>query len=102
LARAREALDRVKSALADPDAVAAAGNGDAILQDLRLLLATLPNRADSVEAVYYMVETNLILERPAVACRLLAGVRAPSRGTEFEAGIDRYLSDTELACANRR
>ena len=66
------------------------------------LLATLPTRADSVEAVYYMIETNLILDRPAAACRLLTSVRAPSRGTSFEAGIDRFLADSELGCANRR
>jgi hypothetical protein len=102
VARARTALDRVKAAIADPDAVAATGNGDAILGDLRRILATLPNRADSVEAVYYMIETNLILDRPAAACRLLTSVRASSRGTEFEAGIDRYLADSELGCATRR
>ena len=100
--RARSALDRAKSALADPDAVSAAGNGNAILGDLGRLLATLPTRADSVEAVYYMIETNLILDRPAAACRLLTSVRAPSRGTSFEAGIDRFLADSELGCANRR
>jgi hypothetical protein len=62
----------------------------------------LPSRADSVEAMYYLIETNLILDRPAVACRLLATVRAPSRGTSFEAGVDRFLADPDLACANRR
>jgi len=82
--------------------VSATGNGDAILRDLRRLLPTLATRGDSVEAVYYMVETNLILDRPAAACRLLTSVKAPSRGTAFEAGIDRFLSDSELGCANRR
>jgi serine/threonine-protein kinase len=100
--RARAALDGVKASLADPDAVAAAGTGDALLRDIRRLMPRLPSRADSVEAMYYLIETNLILDRPAVACRLLATVRAPSRGTSFEAGVDRFLADPDLACANRR
>ena len=100
--RARADLDRVKSALADPDAVGAAGNGDAILQDIRRLLPRLVARQDSVEATYYAIETNLILDRPADACRLLLQVRSGSRGTEFEGRVERFLADTALGCANRR
>jgi serine/threonine-protein kinase len=101
-ARARAALDRVKAALRDPDAVAAAGNGEVVLRDIRRLMTRLTTRADSVEAMYYLIETNLILDRPAAACRLLATVRAPARGTPFEASVDRYLADPELGCASRR
>jgi hypothetical protein len=100
--RARADLDRVKGATADPDAVAAAGNGDAILQDIRRLLPRLATRPDSVEATYYAIETNLIMDRPAEACRLLLQIRPISRGTEFEGRIERFLADTALACADRR
>jgi hypothetical protein len=65
-------------------------------------MTRLPTRADSVEAMYYLIETNLILDRPVAACRLLATVRTPSRGTAFEGSVDRYLADPELGCANRR
>jgi eukaryotic-like serine/threonine-protein kinase len=99
--RARAALDRIKSALEDPDAVAAAGNGNAVLRDITRLLPTLTTRTDSVEATYYAVEANLILERPAEACRLLMRVRDKARGTSFEGRIDRFLGDADLGCANR-
>jgi hypothetical protein len=92
----------VKGALADPDAVSAAGNGEAILQDIRRLLPRLVSRTDSVEATYYAVETNLMLDRPAEACRLLTRMRPASRGTLFEARIERFLADSALECANRR
>jgi serine/threonine-protein kinase len=101
-AATRASLDRVKSALADPDAVAAAGNGPAILRDIRRLLPRLISRADSVEATYYEVETNLMLDRPAEACRLLTRVRPAARGTVFEARIERFLGDADLDCASRR
>jgi len=101
-AATRASLDRVKSALADPDAVAAAGNGPAILRDIRRLLPTLISRVDSVEATYYEVETNLMLDRPAEACRLLTRVRPAARGTVFEARIERFLGDADLDCASRR
>jgi eukaryotic-like serine/threonine-protein kinase len=101
-AATRASLDRVKSALADPDAVSAAGNGPAILRDIRRLLPKLISRADSVEATYYEVETNLMLDRPAEACRLLTRVRPAARGTEFEARIERFLGDADLDCASRR
>jgi serine/threonine-protein kinase len=101
-ARTRAALDRVKGALADPDAVSAAGNGEAILRDIRRLLPRLVSRTDSVEATYYAVETNLMLDRPAEACRLLTRMRPASRGTLFEARIERFLADSALECANRR
>ena len=101
-AATRASLDRVKSALADPDAVSATGNGPAILRDIRRLLPRLISRADSVEATYYEVETNLMLDRPAEACRLLTRVRPAARGTEFEARIERFLGDADLDCASRR
>jgi hypothetical protein len=101
-ASARAALDRVKAALSDVDAVSAAGNGEALLRDITRLLPRLSSRADSVEATYYAVETNLILDRPAEACRLLSRIRAASRGTEFEGLVDKLANDTELACATRR
>jgi serine/threonine protein kinase len=100
--RARQALDRMKAALADPDAVAAAGNGTAILRDVARLLPTLSSRADSVEARYYAIETNLILDRPTDACRLLTQIRDAARGTGFEGRVERFLADTGLACATRR
>ena len=99
--RVRLELDRVKAALEDQDAVAAGGTGDRILRELRRLLPSLPTRVDSVEAIRYQIETNLVLDRPAEACRLLAQVRQLSRGTDFEAGIKRFLADSELNCANR-
>ena len=102
VARARAALDRVKSALADPDAVAAAGTGPAIIRELRQLIPTMPTRSDSVEAIYYLIETNLVLDRPDEACRLAKRVRPRARGTTFLAGVDRYLADSDLGCASRR
>jgi len=66
------------------------------------LLPRLVARQDSVEATYYAIETNLILDRPADACRLLLQVRSGSRGTEFEGRVERFLADTALGCANRR
>ena len=101
-AATRGTLDRVKAALADPDAVVAAGNGEKILQDITRLLPRLSNRPDSVEATYYAVEANLILERPAAACRLLGRIRAASRGTEFEGRVDVLATNADLDCANRR
>jgi hypothetical protein len=99
--RTRAELDRMKGALTDPDAVAAAGNGDALLQDIRRLLPRLTARSDSVEATYYAIETSLILDRPADACRLLLQVRPASRGTTFEGRVERLLGDTALGCATR-
>jgi hypothetical protein len=55
-----------------------------------------------VEATYYEVETNLMLDRPAEACRLLTRVRPAARGTVFEARIERFLGDADLDCASRR
>jgi hypothetical protein len=98
----RAQLDRVKAALADPDAVSAAGNGEAILGDIRRLMPRLVSPGDSVEATYYAVETNLMLDRPAEACRLLKRVQPSSRGTLFEARIERFLGDADLGCTNRR
>jgi serine/threonine-protein kinase len=100
--RARTELDRIKAALADLDAVAAAGSGNSIIRDLRRLMPALTARADSVEATYYLIETNLVLDRPREACILLARIRRPSRGSPFEAGVDRFLSDSTLACGSRR
>jgi hypothetical protein len=82
--------------------VSAAGNGAAILRDIQRLLPRLLSRADSVEATYYEVETNLMLDRPAEACRLLTRIRPAARGTEFEARIERFLGDADLDCASRR
>jgi serine/threonine-protein kinase len=101
-AASRAELDRLKAALSDPDAVSTAGNGEAILRDVRQLLPRLTVRADSVEATYYAIETNLILDRPADACRLLTSIRPSARGTLFEARVERFLADTDLGCANRR
>jgi serine/threonine protein kinase len=101
-AAARASLDRVKAAIADPDAVSAAGNGPAILRDIRRLLPRLVSSGDTVEATYYEVETNLMLDRPSEACRLLTRVRPAARGTPFEARIERFLGDADLDCASRR
>jgi hypothetical protein len=97
----RATLDELKSAVADPDAVAAAGNGATILARIDRLLPALTTRADSVEATYYAVEVNLILDKPGVACRLLNQIRSTSQGTPYKVSVDRYLADTELACASR-
>jgi serine/threonine-protein kinase len=99
--RARAALDRLKASLADPDAVAASGSGDAVLRTIARLLPTLSSRTDSVEATYYGVETNLILDRPTEACRMLARIRDASVGTLYEARVERLLSSADLGCANR-
>lgn len=101
-ARVRASLDNLKAALADPDAVAAAGNGPTILATIDRLLPTLTGRADSVEATYYAVETNLILDRPAAACRLLLRLQPKSRGTVYEGRVERFLADSALGCASRR
>jgi hypothetical protein len=101
-ARIRAVLNRVKAQLNDPDAVAVSGNGDVILREIWRVLPQIKTRADSVEANYYLVETNLILDRPVVACRILARIRGASRGTSFEAGVDRFLGDPQLDCASRR
>ena len=101
-ASSRATLNEVKAALADPDAVASGGNGAALLQKIDRVLPLLTGRADSVEATYFAIELNLILDKPAVACRLLNGIRAASRGAPQQGSIDRFLADTELACASRR
>lgn len=101
-ARVRASLDSLEAALADPDAVIAAGNGTRILARIDRLLPTLTERADSVEATYYKVETNLILDRPAEACRLLVQLRPISRGTKYEPRVETFLGNAELGCANRR
>jgi len=97
----RAGLDRIKASLADPDAVVAAGTGQAVLRDIERLMPRLTNSTDSVEATYYAVEANLMLERPAEACRLLFRVRERARNTLFEGRIERFLGDADLACANR-
>ena len=99
--QARAALDRIKTALADPDAVANSGTGQRLLQTIGTLMPTLTSMSDSVEATYYAVETNLILDRPAEACRQLRGIRAKSRGTSFEGPVERYLGSAELGCESR-
>jgi hypothetical protein len=92
----------VKAAVADPDAVESSGTGPGLLDRLDRLMPALTNRADSVEATYYGVEVNLILDKPAAACRLLNRIRTTSRGTAYQVSVDRFLADTALACANRR
>ena len=99
--RSRATLDELKAAVADPDAVAATGNGATLLDRIDRLLPALASRADSVEAMYYAVEINLILDKPAVACRLLDRLRTASRGTPYQVSVGRYLADTALACARR-
>jgi len=98
---ARARLDDIKAALADPAAVEAAGSAPTILRTIDRVLPTLPTRADTVEATYYAIEANLILDRPGEACRLLKGVRAKARGTSFEGSIARYLADSDLGCDAR-
>jgi serine/threonine-protein kinase len=98
--RARSALDRAKDRLKDVQSVSA-NDAEVVLRDMRRLLPQLTARADSVEATYYLIEANLQLDRPEQACRLIRQVRRPSRGTEFEANIERYAISPELNCANR-
>jgi serine/threonine-protein kinase len=97
----RATLDRIKTALADPDAVANSGTGQRLLRTIGSLMPTLTSMRDSVEATYYAIETNLILDRPAEACRQLRGIRAKSRGTSFEGPVERYLGSAELGCESR-
>jgi serine/threonine-protein kinase len=97
---ARTALDRAKDRLKDVQSVSA-NDAEVVLRDMRRLLPQLIAHADSVEAMYYLIEANLQLDRPEQACRLIRQVRRPSRGTEFEANIERYATSPELNCANR-
>ena len=100
-ARTRATLDELKGALADPDNVANAGSGTALLDRIDRLLPDVTAHADSVEAMYYAVEINLILDKPAEACRLLNRLRSGARGTPYQVRVERFLADTGLACASR-
>ena len=95
---ARVALDRIKAAIADPGAADMGTTAPRVLRDITRLMPTLATTADSVEATYYAIETNLILDRPAEACRLLQGVRARAAGTTFEGNVKRLLESAELGC----
>jgi serine/threonine-protein kinase len=99
-ARARTELDRARDRLRDVQSVSA-NDAEVVLRDMRRLLPQLTARADSVEAIYYLIEANLQLDRPEQACRLIQQVRRPSRGTEFEANIERYATSPDLNCASR-
>ena len=98
--RARAVLDAAKGRLKDVTNVTAS-DAQTVLRDMQRLLPRLTARADSVEATYYLIEANLQLDRPADACRLIARVRVPARGTEFEGSIETYASSAALDCANR-
>ncbi|HUQ83038.1 MAG TPA: serine/threonine-protein kinase [Gemmatimonadaceae bacterium] len=100
--RVRDALDRMHTTLADPDAAAASGTSEKIVRDVARLLPTLTSRGDSVEATIYAIEANLFLDRPAEACRLLNRIRGPARGSAYESRVDVFLTDSALACASRR
>ena len=98
---ARARLDAIKASLADPDAVTAAGSAPTILRNITRMMPTLTTRRDSVEATYYAIEANLMLDRPDEACRLLKGVQAKARGSAFEGPIDRFLTNPDLGCSAR-
>ena len=95
----RARLDRIKAAIADPDVDVP--TGETIIRNVRLLMRSLTTKADSVEATYYLIETNLIIDRPGEACRLLRGVRSRAQGTSFESPLERYLASTALGCDSR-
>ena len=95
----RARLDQIKAAIAVPDVDPA--TGQTIIRNIHQLLPALTTSGDSVEATYYLIETNLILDRPGEACRLLKGVRNRARGTPFEGSIDRYLASADLGCDSR-
>jgi hypothetical protein len=94
---ARARLDQIKAALADQAPERAPG----VLRNVDRLLPQLRTRDDSVEATYYAVEANLILDRTREACRLLNGARRKSEGTDFEVRIARILADPDLGCETR-
>jgi eukaryotic-like serine/threonine-protein kinase len=94
---ARVRLDQIKASLADQAPETAPG----VLRTINRLLPQLRTRDDSVEATYYSIEANLILDRTSEACRLLNGVRRKSEGTDFEVRIARILADPDLGCETR-
>lgn len=74
------------------------------LDALRLapdLLRLLPTLEDSVEAQLRQAEAHLVLDQPAMACRILLQVEARAAGTRFRPNVGVYLGDPELHCRTR-